>query len=161
MPLTLCKLRAVKRLVSPEGLWHLSRAAHQRGRQRTAKLLKILIYFAYRAVLPYEVDVAPDVRLLHRGLGVVVHPRTVIGSGVMIGHGVTIAAGSADDRNSRVVIEDSVLVGANSSIAAPMGRATTIGARSAIGIGCVVTKDVPPDTRVRAPEPSYKPGWSG
>jgi serine acetyltransferase len=138
--------------LSPQSIWLRSTRAYRRGHRTSARVLKSFNYLLYRAILPYECTVADDVRFLHRAMNVVVHPATVIGRGVVIAHGVTIAAGS--DAASRVVIGDHVFLGANCSVAAGAGRTVTVGDGCQIGIGAVVTRDLQPNTRVRAPWPS-------
>lgn len=142
------------RVLTPERVWLASIAARKRGWTGIAKALKFLNYVVYRAILPYECDVAPDVRLMHRGLGVVIHPRTRIGSRVLIGHAVTI--GSMVDEGSRVIIHDDVFIGAGCLLASGRGRVLNVGPRAGLGIGTVVSRDVPPDTEVRAAEPTFR-----
>ncbi len=81
-----------------------------------------------------------------------------IGDGVFIGHGVTFvndhfpkalnASGelqTADDWEClRTLVEDGASIGSGSTLLGGI----TIGARSLIGAGSVVTKDVPPDSTV-------------
>jgi len=102
-------------------------------------LLKSFNYFAFRAVLPYEVRVGSGLRLWHRGLGVVVHPNTVIGKNVSVAHGVTIAG----TPSGTTYIGDNVTIGAGAQIIPKKMRPYVIGEGAIIGAGSTVVGDVP------------------
>lgn len=95
-------------------------------------------------VLPRAVG--PGLRLPHSTVGAVVHPHTVLGSDVTLWHGVTL--GRADvwrpaSDDTRIVVGDEVIFGANSVCLVRAGECLTIGDRAVIGAGSVVTTDVP------------------
>jgi len=73
-------------------------------------------------------------------------PLTVIGDRVFIGPGVIFTNDPypMSDRMVGVTVEDDAIVCAGSMLKAGI----TVGARSVIGMGAVVVKDVPPDTLV-------------
>ena len=91
--------------------------------------------------LPASTPVGPGLRLRH-GVGLVVNPQSRIGAGVMLRHGVTI--GNRRTSDDCPIIEDDVELGAG----AVLIGAITVGARSKIGAGTVLLKDVPPDSVV-------------
>ena len=127
-------------------LWYWSTILHRRGLTPLARVLKTFTFVTCGAALPYECEIADDVRLWHRGLGVVVAPSTRVGRDVRFAHGVTIgaAAGTDDQPPGRVVIEDGVRLGSGCIVLAGAGRVLTVGANSHIGAGAIVTKDVAP-----------------
>lgn len=55
------------------------------------------------------------------------------------------------DSTQRIVVGDNCIIGCNVTIL----YGVTIGDNCVIGAGCVITRDVPPGTMVRAPAPSY------
>jgi putative colanic acid biosynthesis acetyltransferase WcaF len=78
-----------------------------------------------------------------------------IGSDVCISQQVYVCTGSHDRHspsfdfdNGPIVLEDGVWMCARSTVL----RGVTIGARSVVGAGSLVTRDVPPDSVVRPPE---------
>lgn len=127
----------------PERVWRASSTLHARGRRRTARLLKAFNWWVYRAVLPPEVTIGQGLVLYHRGLGVVVHPNTVLGDGVHIAHGVTIGSAAEIGSADKVVIDDRVMVGAGAILFARRGRSLHVGSLARIGAGAVVVEDVP------------------
>lgn len=85
----------------------------------------------------------------------------VIGSDVCISQHVYVCTGSHDRHspsfdfdNGPITIENGVWLCARSTIL----RGVTIGARSVVGAGSLVTRDVPADSVVRAPEPITRSG---
>jgi serine O-acetyltransferase len=112
--------------IEPGRIWYWSTRAHRRGHSLVARLLKLLNFMLFRSLLPFEADVAPDVRLEHYGLCTVIHPNVTVGANVRIFHHVTLAAESVIGSPHRIVIEEGVTIGA----------------------GAVVTGDVAPGARV-------------
>jgi serine acetyltransferase len=80
--------------------------------------------------------VGPGLRLYH-GVGIVVHDHTVIGRDVVLRHGVTL--GHARVGGGCPVVEDEVEFGAG---AIAVGE-IRIGRGAVVGAGAVVTRDVP------------------
>lgn len=134
--------------MKPETLWYWSTRLHRRGLTQLARILKLANYLLFRAVLPYQCEIHRDVELLHHGLGVVVHENTRIGRGVTIGHGTTLSG--AD-------IGDGTYIAPGVKIATTGDHRITIGERCHIGLGAIVTRDVPPCTAVRVAQPEYRP----
>lgn len=129
----------------PEPIWNLSVKCYRRGWILPAKLLKTFNYLAFRAVLPYEVQLGDRVNLWHRGLGIVIHPNTRIGNDVHIAHGVTIGG---TETGPPMTLEDRVKVGASATIIPESGRAVTVGADAVVGAGSLLRKDVAAGDRV-------------
>jgi serine O-acetyltransferase len=130
-------------------LWGCSAWLHQRRWFRLARVVKALNYVIFRTILPPEAKMAAVPALMHHGLGVVIHPTTEFGSGVTLGHQVTIAASPADARGhvDPVILEDRVFVGAGAILLARSGP-LRIGRGAVIGAGSVVVDDVPAGGRV-------------
>lgn len=129
----------------PEPIWKLSVKCYRRGWVTPAKLLKTFNYFAFRAVLPYEVQLGERVNLWHRGLGVVIHPNTRIGNDVEIAHGVTIGG---NESGAPMVLEDRVKVGASAVIIPESGRAITVGEGAIVGAASLLRTNVASGDRV-------------
>jgi serine O-acetyltransferase len=92
---------------------------------RVAKELLAL----YGIEVPAEVEVGENLRVLHRGFGTVIHPRTTIGADVRIYHGVTI--GRADPwvpwdeaQMERIVIGDGAVLCPGAKVICAAGTLT-------------------------------------
>jgi len=129
-------------MLNAERLWALSRWLYARKLRRTARLVKGLNFLLYKAILPPEANVGRGVRLEHCGLCVVIHPNTTLGHGVVIYHGVTIAAETWIGSPSRVEIGEGVVLGAGAKVVAREDRGLRIGAGAKVGANAVVTSDV-------------------
>lgn len=84
--------------------------------------------------IPVSTNIGPRLAI-HHGVGLVVHNRTIIGSGVTLRQSTTLGSkdGSLPPR-----IADDVSVGPNACLIGPL----SIGAGAVIGAGSVVVKDV-------------------
>lgn len=98
--------------------------------------------------IPAAVRIGEGLTVPHRGVGLVVHPRTVIGDRVKLYQGVTIGRydtyreiGESDFE--RVVIEDDVVVGAGAVVLGGPGE-TRLGRGSVVGANSVLTGSTGP-----------------
>lgn len=70
------------------------------------------------------------------GIGIVIHPKTIIGDNVSISQFLSIGS----NKGTPAVIEDNVYLGPNVCLV----ENVRIGSHSIVGAGAVVTKDIPP-----------------
>lgn len=100
----------------------------------------MLLYWLNRLTfgcdIPCSVMIGKNLSLPHFGLGVVIHPCTVIGNNVKIYQQVTIGARGSD---WHPVIGDGVLLGAGCKILGSVH----IGDKAKVGANSVVLADVP------------------
>lgn len=99
-------------------------------------IYRILVEGIMGIELRPRTEVGAGLRLYH-GVGLVVNDRAVIGSNVTLRHSVTI--GSAIDDGPCPIIEDNVDIGAGAIIIGGI----RIGGASRIGAGAVVVQDMP------------------
>lgn len=128
-----------------------TQAARAEGRPA---LLGRAATLAYRLVVDWVmgIDLPPDVQAgpglaIYHGTGLVVHPASVLGSDVLLRHGVTIGAlgDGRDDGPARAPrIGDGVSIGAGAIVLGDV----TVGDGAVIGAGAVVVDDVAPGTTV-------------
>lgn len=109
---------------------------HKKGYTRLAKLFYWLNRIVFGCDIPCSVSIGKQLHLPHFGLGVVIHPSTIIGNGVTIYQQVTIGA-----RNGKwnVVVMDNVILGEGSKILGDI----TIGNNSKVGANCVLLESLP------------------
>ena len=132
------------RLHSPELLWQWSRDLHQAGWQRLARVVKTLNYLVHKCLLPAEAQVGSGAILEHYALGIVMHPQVRIGHRCRVYHHVTLAGETWIGSPHFITLEDDVTIGAHSIIVARPNSSLTIGQRSILGAGSVLTKSIPP-----------------
>ena len=132
----------------PARLWWWSTRLHARGVPLLPRLIKLLNFAIFHAVLPPEARIEPDLRLEHYGLGIVIHPNTTIGRNVKIWHNVTLAAETNVGSPHRLVVEDGVMIGASAQIIARVDQSLRLGKGCSIGAGAVVTRSVAPGATV-------------
>lgn len=125
-------------------LHHLSHAVWVIGLHKLAKLLAFAIQVVFSAILPPETRLPDDLILHHRGLGVVIHPNVMIGTGCQLQHHACLATDVARQDPRSMIIGDNVVIGAHAIVIGPV----RIGERAVIGAGAVVTRDVPAGTIV-------------
>jgi serine O-acetyltransferase len=109
-------------------------------------LIPRVIYCAMRVLfaahVPYTATIGSRTWFGCGALGVVLHPRTVIGSGCIIAQNVTIGGRANLPEVPR--LGNNVFVGAGAKILGPI----TIGDNARIGANAVVVRDVPSNATV-------------
>ena len=86
--------------------------------------------------IPLKTKIGPGLIIYH-GFGIVVHDKSILGSNVILRHGVTI--GMQHLTGEAPIVGDGVEFGASSTVLGPV----RIGNNVTIGAGSIVTKDVP------------------
>lgn len=109
---------------------------------------EVLLLVAGLEVLP-QTKIGKDLLLQHRGMGIIIHPKTVIGDRVTIYHQVTIGRkdahiSEADSPMECIVIGDDAVLYPGSKILGGPG-VTTVGARTIIAANAVLTRSTGDD----------------
>lgn len=112
---------------------------------RRSRVFGRLAYFLLKLLgveIPLAVEVGPGFLLHHGGMGVVIHPKTVIGANVGIYPGVTLGRAdvyrpAAESRFEGIVVADDVILGAGAKILCDegvlrIGRGTVVGANAVL-----------------------------
>lgn len=112
---------------------------------RNSRIFGRLAYFALKLLgveIPLTVKIGPGFLLHHGGMGVVIHPHTVIGARVGIYPGVTLGRAdvyrpAAQSAFAGFVVEEEVILGAGAKILGAegvlrLGRGTVIGANAVL-----------------------------
>ena len=106
----------------------------------TGSPIWLLYRFIFRWILgidiPERATLGKGCQVCH-GIGLIVHPGTIIGENVKLHHNTTIGASMPSGQPPR--IGDNVIIGANSVVLGDI----SIGNGVIIGAGSVVVKDVP------------------
>ena len=109
--------------------------------KKFAKCCDFFLRVIFNMDFPCTVRVGEGLVLPHLGVGVVIHPRTTIGSNCKIYHNVTIGCRNNEGPPQ---ISNNVLIGAGACI---LGN-VKIGDNVAIGANSVVLQDCPPNSVV-------------
>ena len=104
-----------------------------------------LAYFGLKilgAEIPVSVAIGPGFLLHHGGVGVVIHPKTVIGARVGVYPGVTLGRAdvyrpASQSKFESIIVEDDVILGAGAKILCEsgilrVGRGTVVGANAVL-----------------------------
>lgn len=105
------------------------------GHKKISKLLYIINKIIFSNDIPPSVVIGANLKLPHFGLGVVMHPRTVVGNNVTIYQNVTLGC---RNKVGPPIIGDNVLIGAGACV---LGN-IKICNNSQIGANAVVLHDV-------------------
>lgn len=123
-------------------LHKIGAAAYKRKLPFLPRLIRYLIFLMYNSDVPCSVKIGEGTVFGHTGIGVVIHPRAVIGKNCIIGQGITI--GGRSRAYDVPVLGSQVYIGAGARILGPI----KIGNNVVIGPNAVVIKDVPDNTIV-------------
>ncbi len=120
-----------------------------KGRQTIfGKICRGMLRIIFACDIPSTVTLGKGVQLVHNGLGVVMHARTIVGNNVKIYQNVTLGGNGkiVDGKtlSGGPIIEDNCAVFCGACVLGPV----RIGHDSYIGANAVVTKDVPPNSLV-------------
>jgi serine O-acetyltransferase len=112
---------------------------------RKSRFFGKLAYFLLKLLgveIPLSVDIGPGFLLHHGGMGVVIHPKAVLGARVAIYPGVTLGRAdvyrpASESAFEGIVIEDDVILGAGAKILCDdgilrVGRGTVVGANAVL-----------------------------
>ncbi|MGP4917148.1 serine O-acetyltransferase [Brachybacterium tyrofermentans] len=121
---------------SAMSLYRISRAAYLGGMERGAHAIEMFILSKYSSRIPYRAVIGEGTNLGLGGLGIAIHPRSVIGRDCVIAQNVTL--GSRQGGNGTPVVGDNVFIGPG---AVCLGG--SIGDQSVVGAGAVVLSEVP------------------
>lgn len=124
---------------------HLYQNLYAKGFKRTAKFLYWLNRMLFSCDIPCTVAIGKNLCLPHFGLGVVIHPRTVIGDNVKIYQNVTIGV-RVSGVSCSVDIGNNVMLGAGCKILG--GGKMKIGNNVKVGANSVVLNSVEDDLTV-------------
>lgn len=124
------------------------RACFLAGNLVDAKKAESLNYLFHNSVVPSEADIADDVIFGYGGLGVVVHNKSMICRGVIIGSNVTIGGGGARgnywlDDNGNKCYAPKIDEFVNISTGAKILGGIVVGKFSIVGANSVVRENVP------------------
>lgn len=119
------------------------RIAHRLWRWKLKLLARLISHLARHI---FGVEIHPGATIGRRffidhGMGVVIGETSEIGDDVLLYQGVVLGGVSLKKEKRHPTLRDGVVVGAGAIILGPI----EIGARSRVGAGSVVIRDVPPD----------------
>jgi len=121
-------------------LIHLHRLANKLYKWKVPivpKLIYHIQYILYNSSVPYKCDIGEKTVFGYGGIALVLHERSTIGKGCVIGQNVTI--GGKSKAYNVPIIGDHVYIGAGAKILGDL----KIGDNVIVGANAVVTKDVP------------------
>jgi serine O-acetyltransferase len=119
-------------------MWAVAAALYRKRVPILPQVMSLAIRAIFAADLPLDLNLPPEVLLMHNALGVVVHPEVRFEGPAIIFHGVTLG-NSWGRREGVPSIGSHVLIGAGASVLGPV----RVGDFCMIGAGAVVTHAVP------------------
>lgn len=109
-----------------------------------AQIVKSFNRFFYSCDIAYQVDLPSTTLMPHQGLGVVIHPKTIIGDNCIIYQNTTLGEKHGVGNDGAPIIGNNVMIGVGSVILGPI----RIGDNVKIGANSVVITDVPDNSVV-------------
>lgn len=109
------------------------------GGENIAFFLKVINRILYATDISYKADIADDCDFPHKGLGVVIGDKCVIGKGCIIRQNVTIGGKNRGNGYECPVIGNNCMIGAGAVVLGGI----KIGNNVQIGANAVVVNDIP------------------
>ncbi len=122
-------------------LHRLGSALYRRGHTRAARVVEFVIFLLFNSVIPSSASIGAGTVFAYGGIGVVLHKRTVIGSGCLIGQGVTIGSKEAFSSTFETrcpTVADNVYLAAGCRLLGDI----VVGPDAVVAANAVVTKNV-------------------
>lgn len=107
-----------------------------------AFVIRLMMRVIFSCDIPYKAVIGDNTSFPHYALGVLIHPKVIIGDNCKILHNVTI--GGRSGNHNLPIIGNNVLIGTGAIIIGDV----KVGDNSIIGAGSVVVKDVPENSVV-------------
>lgn len=118
-------------------IYRIGRFLHLKKIPILPKIFEKITFFMYNSVVPPTASIGEGTLLGYGGIGVLIHPKAVIGCNVKIGSNVTI--GGKSGKPNVPVIGDNVFIASGAKILGDL----LIGNNAVVGANAVVLKDVP------------------
>ena len=132
-----------------EKILYMQKKYHEMGFSVICRICTCVLRIIFSCDIPSTVKMGNGIQLVHNGLGVVIHPQTIIEDNVKIYQNVTLG-GNAKLIDGHIInngapyIEKNVAIFAGACVLGPV----KIGKNSLIGANTVVLKDVPENSVV-------------
>jgi serine O-acetyltransferase len=114
---------------------------HRKGIPFVPRVIEYLIFFLYNSVVPSSASIGDGTVFAYGGIGVVLHPDSIIGNRCLIGQNVTVGSKEAYVSSGKTLaprIGDDVYVASGAKVFGSI----SIGDRCTIAANAVVTRDV-------------------
>ncbi len=132
------------------GAYRLMRFLSEIDAKVPARVTSRLIRHLYGSDIHWDADFEPGVMIVH-GMGMAVSRSARVARDVILFQHCTLGEGRHPDTREvgGPTVEEGAVIGVGAVVLGPI----TIGKRSKVMPGCVVTRSVPPDSIVEAPSP--------
>lgn len=133
--------------MNASSLHKVSRWFYDRRIPYVPKIIGNIIFLLYNSYIPASADIGKGTVFAYGAMGVVLHSNSKIGSGCVIGQGVTIGAAEgyySSEMKASPVIGNNCYLAAGSKIIGGL----TIGDNCIIGAGSIVLSNVPDNSVV-------------
>lgn len=123
-------------------LYRISRRFHLKGFRHIAKLIDKINFMMWGCSIPANAIIGMGTMVAYGGMGVVIHTHSKIGSGCLIGQGVTLGAKEAyvsRTIHAAPVIGDNVYIATGAKVLGGI----TVGSHTIIGANAVLLQSVP------------------
>ena len=119
-------------------------ALYRKGFRNLGNLLAKIVRILFSCDIPASVVIGKGLLLPHYGLGVIIHPYTIIGDNCIIYQNVTIGVKYKGDKTFCCTLKDGVLIGCGAVI---LGTGEmVVGSNSKVGANSVLFCSVPDDS---------------